>query len=105
MTKEEEKLINKVAIKSIVVTLILFFTIYIGGIYFISKSRNDELTKLESGLTVAEKSQCSNMAKSQERTVVGRMAVHSSYEIDYEECLVRSAIHKEQYGKEDLIKN
>jgi Na+-transporting methylmalonyl-CoA/oxaloacetate decarboxylase gamma subunit len=105
MTQEENmKHLNKKLTIFGICFVIFFLVFYSSFIYFISELNRKELEHDEAGLSAEIINQCRNIAKAQERKVSGGMTVHSSYGNDYEECLVRSAIHKNQYGKEDLIK-
>jgi hypothetical protein len=110
MTEEEKKQAEalKYANRSLAVFGFCFVALFLMGyfsfIYYMLERNRKELESHEAGLSPAILQQCENIAKAQERKIPGGMTVHSSYGNDYDECLVRSAIHKEQYGKEDLIK-
>jgi flagellar biosynthesis protein FlhB len=83
----------------------LFMTLYLSMLNHIGESSRKRLEAEEAKLSESILNQCKKIAKSQERTVAGGMTVHSSYWGDYRNCIRTSVIHKEQYGKEDIIQN
>jgi hypothetical protein len=105
-TKENNELsLLIVQILSFLIMGTLFMNFYMSMLNHISESSRKRLEAEEAKLSEATLNQCKKIAKAQERTVVGGMTVHSSYWRDYENCIRISAIHKEQYGREDLIQN
>jgi hypothetical protein len=105
---EQERMKRKANIQLSI--LVIFTTIlclggYLSVAIYVRSERINEVVQIESSLSVGIKNQCEQIAKSQERTLIGGMTSHSSFGSDYKECITRSAIHKQQYGKEDLIKS